>query len=37
MLRKDGGLANASLTIIETDDFETFTLKTWNYTSYQKI
>ena len=37
MLRKDGGLANASLTIIETDDFETFTLKTWNDTSYQKI
>ena len=36
-VRKDGGLANASLTIIETDDFETFTLKTWNDTSYQKI
>ena len=36
LLRKDGGLANASLTIIETDDFETFTLKTWNDTSYQK-
>ena len=36
LLRKDGGLANASLTILETDDFETFTLKTWNDTSYQK-
>ena len=35
-LRKNGGLANASLTIIETDDFEKFTLKTWNDTSYQK-
>ena len=36
LLRKDGGLANASLTILETDDFEKFTLKTWNDTSYQK-
>ncbi len=36
LLRKNGGLANASLTIIETNDFETFTLKTWNDTSYQK-
>ena len=35
-LRKNGGLANASLTIIETNDFEKFTLKTWNDTSYQK-
>ena len=35
-LRKNGGLANASLTIIETDDFEKYTLKTWNDTSYQK-
>ena len=35
-LRKNGGLVNASLTIIETDDFEKFTLKTWNDTSYQK-
>ena len=35
LLRKDGGLANASLTILETNDFETFTLKTWNDTSYQ--
>lgn len=37
LLRKNGGLDNASLTILETDDFETFTLKTWNDTSYQKI
>ena len=36
LLRKDGGLTNASLTILETLDFETFTLKTWNDTSYQK-
>lgn len=35
-LRNNGGLANASLTIIETDDLEKFTLKTWNDTSYQK-
>lgn len=35
-LRKNGGLANASLTIIETDDFEKYTLKTWNDTSYQR-
>lgn len=35
-LRNNGGLSNASLTIIETDDFEKFTLKTWNDTSYQK-
>lgn len=35
-LRKDGGLANASLTVLETDDFETFTLKRWNDTSYQR-
>ena len=34
-VRKDGGLANASLTILETHDFETFTLNTWNDTSYQ--
>lgn len=34
-LRKDGGLANASLTILETDDFETFILERWNDTSYQ--
>ena len=35
-VRKDGGLANASLTILETHDFETFTLDTWNDTSYQQ-
>ena len=35
LLRKDGGLANASLTILETYDFETFALDTWNDTSYQ--
>ena len=35
-LRKDGGLANASLTVLETDDFETFTLERWNDTSYQE-
>ena len=36
LLRKDGGLANASLTILETHDFERFTLDTWNDTSYQQ-
>ena len=35
LLRKDGGLANASLTVLETEDFETFTLERWNDTSYQ--
>ena len=35
-LRKDGGLVNASLTVLETDDFETFTLERWNDTSYQR-
>ena len=35
-LRKEGGLANASLTVLETDDFETFTLERWNDTSYQR-
>ena len=35
LLRKDGGLANACLTILETEDFETFTLERWNDTSYQ--
>ena len=34
-LRKDGGLANASLTILDTEDFESFTLLRWNDTSYQ--
>ena len=36
LLRKNGGLDNASLTILETNYFEKFTLKTWNDTSYQK-
>ena len=36
LLRKDGGLANASLTVLETEDFETFTLERWNDTSYQE-
>ena len=36
LLRKNGGLDNASLTILETDDFKKFTLKTCNDTSYQK-
>ena len=35
-LRKEGGLANASLTVLETDDFEIFTLERWNDTSYQE-
>ena len=35
-LRKDGGLANASLTVLETEDFETFTLERWNDPSYQE-
>ena len=35
-LRKDGGLVNASLTVLETDDFEIFTLERWNDTSYQR-
>ena len=35
-LRKEGGLANASLTILDTEDFETFTLERWNDTSYQR-
>ena len=35
-LRKEGGLANASLTVLETEDFETFTLERWNDTSYQR-
>lgn len=35
LLRKAGGLSNASLTILETKDFETFTLERWNDTSYQ--
>lgn len=35
LLRKDGGLANASVTILETSDFENFNLIVWNDTSYQ--
>ncbi|MEW4354251.1 histidine phosphatase family protein [Streptococcus pneumoniae] len=30
LLRKQGGLANSSLTILETNDFETFQLLEWN-------
>ena len=30
LLRKAGGLDNASVTILETNDFEHFTLKCWN-------
>lgn len=33
-LRKNGGLNNASVTILTTDDFEHFHLETWNDTSY---
>lgn len=35
LLRKDGGLANASVTILETKDFKNFNLLVWNDTSYQ--
>ena len=35
LLRKDGGLANASVTILETEDFTNFNLIVWNDTSYQ--
>lgn len=35
LLRKDGGLANASVTALETSDFENFNLIVWNDTSYQ--
>ena len=31
-LRKNGGLDNASVTILTTDDFEHFYLETWNDT-----
>lgn len=34
LLRKDGGLANASVTILETDDFDSFKLITWNNLDY---
>ena len=33
-LRKNGGLDNASVTILTTDDFELFDLLQWNDTSY---
>lgn len=33
-LRKNGGLNNASVTILTTDDFEHYHLDTWNDTSY---
>lgn len=35
-LRRDGGLDNASVTILETADFKHFELITWNDTSYKK-
>lgn len=35
LLRKDGDLANASVTVLETSDFENFNLIVWNDTSYQ--
>ncbi|EHJ53283.1 histidine phosphatase family protein [Streptococcus macacae] len=35
-LRRKGGLNNASVTILETKDFEHFDLITWNDTSYQE-
>ncbi|GGE34246.1 histidine phosphatase family protein [Streptococcus himalayensis] len=36
LLRKNGGLANSSLTILETDDFEHFQLLTWNNLDHLK-
>lgn len=36
-LRKRGGLDNASISILETDDFETFQAIRWNDTSYKQI
>ncbi|WP_057490560.1 histidine phosphatase family protein [Streptococcus orisasini] len=35
-LRRNGGLDNASVTILETADFKQFSLITWNDTSYKK-
>lgn len=35
LLRKAGGLGKGSVTILETDDCEHFTLKSWNDTSYR--
>jgi len=37
LLRKNGGLANASVTIVETEDFKNFNLLQWNDTSYQNL
>ncbi|WP_242257855.1 histidine phosphatase family protein [Streptococcus thoraltensis] len=34
LLRAQGGLDNASLTILETDDLKNYTLKLWNDTSH---
>ena len=33
-LRKNGGLNNASVTVLTTEDFEHYHLETWNDTSY---
>ena len=35
-LRKNGGLDNASVTILTTDDFEHYHLDTWNDISYME-
>lgn len=35
-LRKNGGLTNSSVTILQTEDFENFQLLTWNDTSFLK-
>ena len=35
LVRKYGGLANVSVTIVETEDFKNFNLLVWNDTSYQ--
>lgn len=35
-LRKNGGLSNGSVTILETSDFEDFTLLDWNNTDHFK-
>ncbi|KXT73429.1 Phosphoglycerate mutase family 5 [Streptococcus sp. DD10] len=34
LLRKDGGLSNASITLLETKDFQHFDLLAWNDLSY---
>lgn len=33
-IRKEGLVANTSITVLETDDFKDFELKTWNYTKH---